>query len=58
MPGWACSLAGIGSRVDVLSWPMRLQVAREHAEAWSKQQLGRCCSNMRFLTGHIEFLDR
>lgn len=34
-----------------------LQVAQRHAEAYARQ-LGYERSNMRFITGHIEYLDR
>lgn len=34
-----------------------VQVAQRHVEAYSRQ-LGHERSNMRFVTGHIEYLDR
>ena len=33
------------------------QVARHHADEYCTQQLGYGASNMRFVEGHIEFLD-
>ena len=43
--------------IEASSHNIHCQVARRHAEAWSRQ-LGHEKPNMRFVTGHIEYLDR
>ena len=36
---------------------MRPQAARRHADEYCRKQLGYGASNMRFVEGHIEYLD-
>ena len=50
LPGLVCMLK--------LSAVLLLQVAERHASAFCREQLGYKHSNMRYVNGHIEFLDK